>query len=326
MAEVWAPPKPPEEPVQEGGRWRFHRPSGDQVANWFKTQPIDDGMHHEDYVGGVVLIEQSQKTRYTSPTGATSERSELVFVPYVQIGTRVGYFHRLAKLEGLVPVIEPVQVPKGGAPGNPYFNMAMPDGLWWHVVGTEQGNVRYLCSTWRVALYEPTTFAAKMRGEMPLPVRAGQGTKQVTGGTDMNAIAKAETGAVGRALGVAGILVIGTGIATAEDMLELPGYGAAVASPDQAQLPTADTPSEIVQGPPPQNLDPSAELDSLRSRAMALSTQMQEQSPEKWREFSAWYQERARTAGWGAIGDVPFEDMKAVVSRLERDLAEVSNG
>jgi hypothetical protein len=311
----WKFPAPPDQPAQEGARWRWHRPTGEQVATWFAQQPLDDGMEHTDYIGGVVLIPQSEKVRYTRPDGGTAERYEQVYTPYVQIGTRVGYARRLAEHRGLIYHTEAAEVPRSTNPQSPYFNGNMAPGLWWHIVGGEDGkSLRYLCATTNVGLYDPQTYAAKLRKEPVMPVIGGQGTKQVGGGPDPNQIAKAQTGAIGRALGVAGILVIGTGIATAEDMMELPGYGSTPVGPEQAQLPTL---SEL----PP--VDASAQLDQLRSRALALQVQMQETAPEAWKEFVAWWQERKSAEGWHELSEVPFEGLKGVVARMERQLAEV---
>ena len=317
--EKWALPAPPTEPVQEGARWRWHRPSSEAVAAWFASQPLDEGMDHEHYVGGVVLIPQNEKVRYTRPDGGLVERYEQVFTPYVQIGTRVAYARRLAEHRGLIYVSEPVSVPRSANPASDYFNGNMEEGLWWHVVAGGDGQRRrYLCGTWSVALYEPTSYAAKVRGEKPLPIISGRGTKQVDGGFDVNGIAKAQTGAIGRALGVAGILTVGTGIATAEDMQEFSGPPAQ-ASPAGAQLPA---PTEIAEGPPPEPLDPVEALDALRSRALALQAQMQERSGEEWREFVAWWQERSKEGGWKELSDVPYEALKGIVARMERQTME----
>ncbi|MFL5861095.1 MAG: hypothetical protein ACJ780_09980 [Solirubrobacteraceae bacterium] len=319
QGEEWTFPPPPDQPVQEGARWRWHRPSGEAVAAWFATQPLDDGMVPEHYVGGVVLIPQSEKVRYTRPDGATSERYEQVFTPYVQIGTRVGYARRLAEHRGLIYHTEAAPVPRSANPQSPYFNGNMPDGLWWHIVAAADGqSLRYLCATTNVGLYEPQSYAAKLRGERVLPLLGGQGTKQVGGGPDPNQIAKAQTGAIGRALGVAGILVIGTGIATVEDMQELPGYGATPVAPEPS-LPA--TPSEIAAGEPPP-VDPSAQLDQLRSRAQALQAQLQEAGA--WGPVAAWWQERSRNENWNGLESVPYEGLKGVVAYMERALAEAS--
>lgn len=320
--QEWHFPAPPDEPVQEGARWRWHRPSGEQVAAWWATQPLDDGMQHEHYIGGVVLIPQSEKVRYTMPDGGSQERYEQVFTPYVQIGTRVGYARRLAEHRGLVYHTEAADVPRSTNPQSPYFNGNMPPGLWWHIVADADGKaLRYLCATTNVGLYEPQSYTAKLSGRTALPALGGQGTKQVGGGPDMNQIAKAQTGAIGRALGVAGILVIGTGIATAEDMMELPGYGSTPVGPEQAQLPAI--PTEIPTGEIPP-VDPAAQLDQLRSRAMALQTQLQERSPDAWKEFLAWFTERRQAEGWDGLDTIPFEGLKGVVSRMERQLAELA--
>ena len=306
----WAPPAPPDEAVREGGRWRYHRPSSEDVADWFSTQPLDEGMRHEHYVGGVVLIPQQEKVRHTSPDGRQIERYEQVFTPYVQIGTRVSYARRLAEHRGLIYVSEAADVPRATNPTSPYFNGNMVAGLWWHLATTSDGNVvRYLCATAKVALYDPTTYAAKLRGEKPLPLISGEGTKQVGGNADQNMVARAQTGAIGRALGVAGILTIGTGIATAEDLQEFAGYAATAVVPPQV-------PDIASNG-----IDPSATLEQLQDRAMALTVQMQEQAPDKYKEFSAWFAARGNNEGWHTLPEVPFESLKAVVARLERDLA-----
>jgi len=322
--QKWEFPPVPETPQAEGGRWRFHRPTSDQVAAWFATQPLDEGMAHDQYIGGVVLIPQSEKVRYTRSDGGTSERHEQVFIPYVSIGTRVGYARRLGEHRGLIYHTEPAEVPRSTRPDSPYFNGNMPPGLWWHIVADGDGKaLRYLCATTNVGLYEPQSFAAKLRKEPVMPLVGGQGTKQVGGGPDPNQIAKAQTGAIGRALGVAGILVIGTGIATSEDMMELPGYGATSVSPEQAQLPAI--PSEIATGEPPP-VDPTAQLDQLRSRALALQTQLQEQSGDAWTEFVNWWNERRKAEGWANLDSVPFESLKGVVAKMERTLAEATVG
>jgi hypothetical protein len=318
--QQWQPPAPPDEPVQEGARWRWHKPPSEAVATWFGQQHIADELDHEHYVGGVVLIPQSEKVKYTKPDGSgTIERQEQVFTPYVQIGTRIAYFHDLAEARNLIPVIEPADVPRATNPQSLYFNANMEAGLWWHVVaGRNQGdgNQRFLCATWTVALYKPESYARKLNGHKEMPVRQGRGTKQVWGSADINQIAKAQTGAIGRALGVCGILVVGTGIATAEDMQEY--VGAPPQQPVQGE-PQLPVPTEVpgAEAPP---LDPEAALDQLRAHAMTLQAQMQERGV--WPEFSAWYSERAKESGWSSLNDVPHDALRGVVSRMERMVAE----
>lgn len=310
-------PAIPEESVQEGARWRHWKPSSAQVAAWFATVPLDEGMENEHYVGGVVIIPQSEKVKYTKKDGSgTVERYEMTFTPYMQIGTRIGYMRRLAEHRGLIYHPEPAKVPRSHKSDSIYFNGNMPDGLWWHVVMNEGQPVRYLCCTMQVALYDPQTYMQKLRGQDPMPMLLGTGTKQVSGGPDPNGLMKAQTGAIGRALGVAGILVVGTGIATAEDMQEFSGLAAAAPPTEQAQLPTV--PSEIAPGAePPPPTDPAEALAQLRSKALAVQTQMQERTPQAWREFVAWWQERRQREGWNTLQDVPYEALRGIVARME---------
>jgi hypothetical protein len=313
-------PPIPDEPVQEGARWRFHRPSSEAVARWFATQPLDEEMQHDHYIGGVVLIGQNETVKHTIANGDIRERPERVFTPYMQIGTRVGYFHRLAEHRNLIPVIEPADVPRSNNPQSIYFNGNMDEGLWWHAVVDGGGQtVRYLCATWRVALYTPQSYADLINGKQPMPVRQGRGTKQVAGTPDPNGIAKAQTGAIGRALGVAGILVVGTGIATAEDMMELPGY--AGAAPEAPTLPATPTvPPQIADGEQPVAQSAAEELERLRAGALALQTELQEAG--RWQAVAAWYQERAKDEGWQGINTVPLEGLKSIVAYMERALAQ----
>lgn len=322
MAQQHFPPIP-DHPQQEGGRWRFHKPTSEMVAAWFRTQPLDEGMKHEDFVGGVVVIPQVEKVKYTRMDGqGTAERHEMMFTPYMTIGTRVAYFRRLAESRDLIVVSEAAEVPRTNNPESAYFNGNLVDGLWWHVVRGREGPVRYLCSTWRVALYEPTTYAQYKRGQDVMPRLEATGTKQVGGFPDINMIAKAQTGSLGRALGVAGILVIGTGIASAEDMTEFVGASGGAPVPEGATLP----PSELPAGEPPPPTDPASELEVLRARAMALQTEMQERSPETARTFVSWYTERKQAEGWKELAEVPFEGMKAIVAKMEQMVAALPDG
>lgn len=310
-------PPIPDDPVQEGARWRHWQPSSEAVAAWFNTVPLDEDMPHEDYVGGIVIIPQSAKVKYTKKDGSgTVERYEMTYTPYMQIGTRTAYMRRLAEHRGLIYHPEAAKVPRSSARDSPYFNANMPEGLWWHVVQNEHGDVqRYLCCTTNVALYEPASYMAKIRGQDPMPVLFGQGTKQVSGGADPNGLMKAQTGALGRALGVAGILVVGTGIATAEDMQE---YAAQTAAPPP-ELPVV--PSEIAPGPQPEAKTPPEQLAAARSKALALQTQMQETGTEAWPQFVAWWNERRQQEGWGKLEDVPLEALRGIITKMEGLLA-----
>lgn len=310
------PPPIPAEAVREGSRWRHHRPSAEEVASWFKSQPLDEGMEHEHYIGGVVLIPQSEKVKHRLSNGNRVERFEDTYTPYVQVGTRIAYFRQLAEQRQLISVIEPVRVPVIDDRSSSFFNANMEDGYWWHVVVGEGGKpVRFLCCTMRVALYERESYLDP--DKVALPVLEGRSTKQVGGGVDINQLAKAQTSAIGRALGVAGILTLGTGVATAEDMLELGGAAGVIPDPDAAELPGGGP-----QAAPERAADPAAELTRLRERAYELQSMMQQETPEAWRSFAAWWAERSREEGWTDINAVPLDSLKGVISKMERAHAE----
>lgn len=97
--------------------------------------------------------------------------------------------------------------------------------------------------------------------------------------------------------------------------MELPGYGSQLPSADAATLPTV--PSEIAPGEQPPPVDATEELDSLRSRALALQAQMQESTPEGWRQFVAWWSERKKEEGWSTLEDAPLEGLKAIIAKME---------
>lgn len=289
-------------PKQEGSRWRFTRPSSEEVATWFTSVPLDDDMNHSDFVSGVVLIPATETVKYQTRTG-TAERKEMTFTPYMRVDTRIAYFHKLAEAKKLIPVIEPVAVPQvtSGAGKNDH----MPEGYWWHVIGTETQNTKFLCCTMRVALYREEDYFSLDRPEevkgssRPLrPVRFGVSTKQIKGLADDNMLAKAETGAIGRALGVAGILVVGTGIATAEDMAEMGS-------------------SPLVGAPTLPEIEEAESDEQLNERLLALQTKMQQDVPEKWSEFSAWWTERKGAEGWSTLYDAPYEARRGMATRME---------
>lgn len=285
--------------VREGSRWRFGRPTGDEVAAWFRTSvPLDEGMKHEDFVSGVVLIPAAEKVKKQKPNRqGTEEVYELTHTPYVRIDTRVAYFHKLADALKLIVVIEAVQVPRVGE--GAYKNDNMPDGFWWHIVVNGEGqHIRYLCCTQRVALYKPEHYFIDTDTPLARPVRAGVSTKQVLGGADINGLAKAETGAIGRALGVAGILVVGTGIATAEDMQD-----------------ERDTPQALADAALPVD-EPLESSEAVNERILALQEEMKSDAPEAWSEFSAWWTDRSQAEGWPRLNAAPIEVRRGMVTRM----------
>lgn len=317
-------PQSPPKPVREGGRWRHAKPSSEEVSEWFRSVPLDEGMKHEDYVSGIVIIPASEKVKRPKPDGrGTEEVWEETFTPYTRVDTRVAYFRQLAEARELIAVVEPVVVPT--VDEGAFTNRNMPPGFWWIVLGESQSAQRFLCCTMRVALYrredwfgvpeqdapaeEPHEAAIPARSD-PRPLREGIATKQVAdradrhGNRDTNALARAETGAVGRALGMAGILVVGTGIATADDIAELmrePQEAAPVALP----APGAGEETE----------------EQLNERLTTLEIRLRPYT-DAWREFAAWWSERAKASGWKVVRDAPLEARKGVATKMETMLAE----
>jgi hypothetical protein len=301
-------------PRQEGSRWRYARPSGEEVATWFQGQPIDDGMQHADYVNGVVIIPNNEKVRRQryvdgKPNGS-EDAYEMVFTPYVTINTRVRYFHNLAKKDKLIPVIEPVPAKIIDDMQSPYYNANLGDGLWWYTLRGDGGNVlRWLCSTWRVALYEPHEYNPDPEA-CGVPVKQAAATKQ-TGAHDGNATMRAETGAIGRALGVLGILVVGSGIATAEDIEQLEWDRPVV---EQAQgLPVVDR-----EG---RGLDEKREAYELVGECVVLWNRLKPHK-EAYREATAWYGERAKVEGWKELTDAPLDALKGIRTKILAALDE----
>jgi hypothetical protein len=290
------------QPVQEGSRWRHGKPSAQEVADWFKLQPLDEGMSHDDYISGVVVIKASEKVKKLKADGrGTEEVWEDTYTPYVRVDTRVTYFRKLAAVRGLIAVIEAVPVPRIEGDGA-FANEHMATGFWWHVAGARENAERFVCCTMRVALIHPSIYYHE--GSDGISEREGQATKQVLASPkDENQLAKAETGAIGRALGVAGILVVGSGIATAEDMAELreSPVGQTVALPAAV---------------------PEESEEQLNERLVVLEGRLRPYT-DAWREFAAWWTERAKTSGWKTVGDAPIEARRGVATKIEAMLAEL---
>jgi hypothetical protein len=304
----------PVKPQQEGSRWRHAKPSSEEVGKWFADVPLDEGMEHAKYVSGVVIIPATEKVKRPKADGkGTEEVWDDTFTPYVRVDTRVAYFHQLAAKRDCIARIEPVLVPRSEQPA--FDNRHLPDGFFWHILGESQAAQRFLCCTMRVALYERRIWLAskkelRRRGERRVPILEGIGTKQIADRTDRynnrdtNALAKGETGAIGRALGVAGILVVGTGIATAEDMQEL------------MREPTEAAPVTLPAAGAGEETD-----EQLNERLGALEARLRPYT-DAWREFTAWWAERAKASGWQVVRDAPIEARRGVASKMEQMIAE----
>lgn len=327
--------KPTEQPAQperregqEGSRWVNVRPTGEQLAAWFKENvSIPEGLKHEDYVSGVTLIQQTEKSKEIvawSPEGqpVIAERSNLVFVPYAKVETRVKYFHDLMALHAdeWQGVIQPVSVPepdKSLPPG--FFFMLVPTG--------ENRGVRYICSTMKVTVFKRGTVE-RVEQERPVGVHRNPVTRVVgetiidappatkmipvsgNRGPDNFSLMKAETGAIGRALGLAGMLVIpGTGVATAEDMAEAEAL-------DRAPQPQATAEGAEV---PQEGKSPEQVISDLRQSAAEAISALKTEFPARFEDFRTWAQER----GIGRIDEINDEPkLRGLVTKAERELQD----
>jgi hypothetical protein len=303
---------------REGSRWINERPTSQEVAEWFRTVPLHDGMDHEKYVGGITLIQGVEKADEIvgydgdgRPVIVEDVRN-VTFTPYMKVETRVAYFHdyvdhlgaddRYAEV-GTVPIIEPI-TPVGGEA------LGLPPGFFAYRASGPKGEVKFIGCSYRVAIVERPKFVesgiAGRRVMEAIPILEGRGTKVVPTSTrydvDLNAVMKAETGAIGRALGVAGILVLpGSGIATAEDMLEAMAPAPA-ATPEGATLPGEDVTAPLND-------------DELRQRATALLEEF-EAFPEAAAKFRDW----AKGRGHVTLNSLNSPALKGFVRKLERDL------
>lgn len=313
---------------REGARWINERPSSEEFAAWFAASvKIDPKLKAEDYVGGIVLIpavdEKAKVVTGFAANGAPIivQRPEMAYIPYAKVETRIAYFWDWVGVhEDWIGVIEPVvterpdPAPLGEVtetvdangkvtsrtttyrqPANAAIIQQLPPGFFLLPVPMGAAYTHFLCCSYRVAIYR--------RGEGSLehsiPLREGRGTKMVplllgrdTKYPDVNAIMKAETGAIGRAIGFAGVFIIpGSGVATAEDMLE---------SLAQAPTATSDPSAEGGAGPEAPAQPPvrtpgevqAATDEELFQRAVAMRTEMEETHPDAWQAFGRWCHER----------------------------------
>lgn len=342
--------------VRAGSRWYDAPPDEDEIRDWFRSQPLHDGMDHNRYVSGIVIIPATEKVKLTqykqNGEPFTVERERAVFTPYVKVDMRIAYFWDLIRtMNGMwradqsdpqsadhhhyIGVIEPVPVKKIDDNKSPFFNGHLPDGYFLYPVrnntNTESIN-RYIGCRWRVAIYERESYAESVKGRDNPPIIQGIGTKQTLQSktyADDNALMKSETSAIGRALGVAGILVVGTGVATAEDMQEAqaPSGAEAAGTAQPVTLPPVVAPQGI-----PDDEQPTAEMvaadvgqdavtpqeddDRLRLRAQQLSQSFRQAFPEEFELYKAWWAERYEDT---TLMQLSGPALKGAVRKLERD-------
>jgi hypothetical protein len=349
--------------TRDGSRWLHYPPNEEQVREWFATQPLHAGMDHGPYLGGIVVIGATEKVKISkwkqNGDPYITEVERAVFIPYVKVDTRIAYFHDLVsklnegevdqETEGLsdrarsilrqrldgpfVGVIEPVPQKRITDKTSAFYNEHLPEGFSVQAVRNKDDSVtRYIVATFQVAIYERESWHSKVNGRDPVPLLQGVGSKQsllAKTWADDNSMMKAETGAIGRALGVAGILVVGTGVATAEDVQEAQaGSGGAAAAqggeraelppvvdregqPAAAQAGSADPGQAVAADETPESAD-----EAKRQHALALQAEMERDHPDTWEAYKAWWADR----GFGPLSSLSGPALNGAVIKLERDL------
>jgi hypothetical protein len=324
---------------RDGSRFLHGPPSAEQVKEWFESQPLHDGMKHDPYLGGIIVLPQTEEIEVSKAKANgdtyTTKVERAVYVPYVNISTRVRYFHDYVRhLNGedradVLPVIRPVPQRVISDLQNTYYNENLPEGFSIAAIKNRDQSVkRFFVATFEVAIVEREFAGSYAKGE-PVPVLlSGRGSKQVptnyrNGWGDDAALMKAETGAVGRALGMAGILVVGTGVATAEDVQEAIAGGGGVedtpAAPQAPIAPEAAAPQALGGSGAEAEVQASPEADdeALRARALELQAEMERDHPEAWATFRRWWAEERK---FGPLSELRGPALRGAVTKLERDL------
>lgn len=282
------------------------------------------------------------------------EREELSYIPYAKVETRINYFWDLldAHSTDWVGSVAPDTLSRLSIEGDPIIETSegegrtmtkeattkpsalasmvyqLPTGFSIMSVPVADRYSHFLCCTMRVAIWDREEWKAltpaerkELAGTGIGALRTGRGTKQVpmlmgrsTPWADPNSLMKSETGALGRALGFAGIFVIpGSGVATAEDMQESAAQGQTVAQ---------DAEVEATQGPSAPDVAPARtgaeaavdEETALRKRAAELYKALSENHKEVATEFGQWASSRQLTS----LGDARGAMLVGVVRKLEK--------
>jgi len=307
---------------QEGSRWINVAPTGEQVASWFSDNvKIAEELEGLNYVQGVTLIPNKMTVKEARLNEAGSvviiDVDQLVFTPYAKVDTRIAYFWDLMAARGHVGVIEPAPVPREAESG--YKSNHLPPGFFRFPIQNPSDKkwVDYIGCSMQVRVYDPGEGYRPGSDLGRLVMCPPAGSKIVSTankyGDDGNSLMKAETGAVGRALGMAGMFVLpGSGVATAEDMQEAlglssdlpptaPGVGGTA-----AQLPGESAPADEPEAPA-----------ALGERASTLIGQLQADHPTAHEELQAWA--RGRKLRLDRISET---QLRGVVRKAEKLLAD----
>jgi hypothetical protein len=314
---------------REGSRWINERPTGEDVADWFeKNVELPDGLEHKHYLPGIVLIPQNEKSKevigFNDGMPVQKEVENRVYIPYAKVETRVKMFwDYMALHEDWFGVIEPVEVEGGKSKGYPpgYFSMTVEQTKSSDTSPPSSSAARCGSASTSASSVKDETSSTRATGVIAqltfrrtgkLILDAPPATKMVAalnryGEADQFAMMKAETGAIGRALGLAGMLVIpGSGVASAEDMQEA-GIG------DQ---PVAAPPPEAAQAPQAQQMSQEEITGELRREAAAGIAKLRESNPDEYKKFTDWTRQR----GIGKLDELEATALRGLTTKIKKHL------
>lgn len=294
---------------RQGGRWYNEKPTAEEVAEWFKLNvKLHEGLEHDRYVGGLTLISQTEYAQEVQNNKVVKIKN-LVYTPYSKVESRVMYFWDLMlknpQWEGSIEPVDPIAKDK-------QRDGDLPKGFYRVTSSLNGKNYPFVACCMRVKVVERNTnrhngvLLPSPATKMIPVIKENYGSLEV----DPHVLMKAETGAVGRALGMAGMLVIpGAGVATAEDMLEAQAQEPVEAGEVGSVIPQA------AQGAvdEPQAAD-GAEV--LVKEAEKLLADLKEKNPDAHQEFQAWAKERNLTAS-----SATEVQLRGIVKKLQKTLA-----
>jgi hypothetical protein len=344
---------------REGARWINRKPSGPEFAAWFKDNvKIDDALDVDDYIGGIVLIPAVETVQEVTGLDGKGEaiiakRKQLTYTPYPKVETRVQYFWDLLDskdewyghvepIDTPRPSAEPITVKEQVLDGDRIVDREtqrvptivqtveqLPPGFFVMSVPVQNEIAHYLCASYLVEIRE------RLENDEYRIVRAGRGTKMVPLVTvrtwssgqsikpDDNSIMKAETGAIGRAIALAGIFNIpGSGVATAEDMFEALNAPGAAAQQDSDASPPAGGPAAPTAEPAPQKSKEEEQADEHKALVARARTLLEEGKnyPGVLDAFRDWGQKRNPPIR--NLGNLHGAALRGAIKKLEKLVEE----